>query len=101
MYLVFYHGRNTPDEHMDDWGFPGPIVGPFVSIHIVYGFIHLCDEVGEYCDLIKANDTYPVSNKYYGDISIVENEELYDKTDKRVISLKQYATLTNQQIPSM
>jgi hypothetical protein len=28
MYLRLYHGRNNPDEEMDDWGFTGPTFGP-------------------------------------------------------------------------
>jgi hypothetical protein len=31
MYLRLYHGRNDPDQEMDDWGFNGPTFGPLSS----------------------------------------------------------------------
>ena len=36
MYLELFHGRNFPDEHLDDWGFEGPIIGPFDNAHGTY-----------------------------------------------------------------
>lgn len=35
MKLRLYHGRNSPDERMDDWGFDGPIL-EFEWICITY-----------------------------------------------------------------
>jgi hypothetical protein len=29
VYLELYHGRHSPDENLDDWGFEGPVLGPF------------------------------------------------------------------------
>jgi len=31
IYLRLYHGRNDPDQEMDDWGFAGPTFGPLSS----------------------------------------------------------------------
>ena len=31
MYLRLYHGRNNPEQQMDDWGFVGPTFGPLSS----------------------------------------------------------------------
>lgn len=36
LYLKLYHGRDTVEEEMDDWGFEGPTLGPFRSIVITY-----------------------------------------------------------------
>jgi hypothetical protein len=31
MYMRLYHGRNDPEQEMDDWGFVGPTFGPLSS----------------------------------------------------------------------
>jgi hypothetical protein len=36
MYLELFHGRNDPNEDMEDWGFEGPVIGPFTNAHITY-----------------------------------------------------------------
>lgn len=36
MYLHLYHGRQDPDEDMDDWGSDGPIFGPLRWVSITY-----------------------------------------------------------------
>lgn len=37
LWLHLFHGRDTTDEEMDDWGFDGPTLGPFSYIHTTYG----------------------------------------------------------------
>lgn len=39
IYLHLYHGRDDPAEDMDDWGFEGPVLGPFAYVHTTY----MCD----------------------------------------------------------
>lgn len=36
VYLHLFHGRNTVDEEMDDWGFNGPTIGPLDYVHTTY-----------------------------------------------------------------
>lgn len=36
LYLGLFHGRSTPDEVVDDWGFAGPIIGPLEYVHTTY-----------------------------------------------------------------
>lgn len=36
VYLHLFHGRNTPDEDLEDWGFDGGILGPFQYLHMTY-----------------------------------------------------------------
>jgi hypothetical protein len=36
MYLELFHGRTTADQQMDDWGLPGPIIGPLQYAHTTY-----------------------------------------------------------------
>ncbi len=34
VYLNLMHGRATPDQQMNDWGFDGPILGPFGQLGV-------------------------------------------------------------------
>jgi hypothetical protein len=36
VYLHLFHGRNTVDEELDDWGFDGGVLGPFKYLHMTY-----------------------------------------------------------------
>ena len=36
MYLGLFHGRNTPHEAMNGWGFDGPALGPLKHVHTTY-----------------------------------------------------------------
>lgn len=36
LYLRLFHGRNSPDDQLDDWGFDGPFIGPLESVHCTY-----------------------------------------------------------------
>jgi hypothetical protein len=33
IYLKLIHGRDYPDQQMNDWGFDGPVLGPFEAVH--------------------------------------------------------------------
>lgn len=37
LYLI--HGRKTPDESLDDWGFDGPVLKNCIGVHSTYGEI--------------------------------------------------------------
>lgn len=36
IYLKLFHGRDTADEDLEDWGYEGPTLGPFKYMHITY-----------------------------------------------------------------
>lgn len=36
VYLRLYHGRNDPDQDMDEWGFEGPTFGPLSAVVMTY-----------------------------------------------------------------
>lgn len=36
LYLHLFHGRRTPTETLDDWGFEGPALGPLDYVHTTY-----------------------------------------------------------------
>lgn len=37
MKLYLFHGRATPDEELDDWGFDGPVLQGVDYVHSTYG----------------------------------------------------------------
>ncbi|GAA7771295.1 hypothetical protein RN01_07380 [Cupriavidus sp. SHE] len=36
LYLALFHGRDTPDEVLHKWGYPGPMLGPLRYVHTTY-----------------------------------------------------------------
>ena len=36
LYLGLFHGRDNPDESLEDWGSNGPIIGPLEHVHTTY-----------------------------------------------------------------
>jgi len=36
LYLHLFHGRDTADEVLEDWGFQGPHIGPLKYVHTTY-----------------------------------------------------------------
>jgi hypothetical protein len=36
MYLGLFHGRDSPHEAMNGWGFDGPALGPLKHVHTTY-----------------------------------------------------------------
>lgn len=81
VYLHLFHGRNSPDEDMDDWGFNGPTIGPLNYVHTTYcnhvKFEFLSDEDAEifgldpdFGELNIVEDLIVYEGKYYGDWSV-------------------------------
>jgi|WetSurMetagenome_2_1015567.scaffolds.fasta_scaffold105324_2 hypothetical protein len=88
IYVQLIHGRHTPDEELDDWGFNGPILGPFPWFQMTYG-----------CDIKLGDDGIIVMDKhidltvpdneglmqflggYYGDMSIVSEDTIQSSPD--------------------
>lgn len=76
VYLRLLHGRNEPEERLKDWGFDGPVLGPFQAVHFTYinqirciPFIDQDDEIE-----FEVHDTFLVyDGKYYGDFEIVSD----------------------------
>lgn len=74
LYLTLFHGRDTPEEEMDDWGYDGPIIGPFKWCHITYcttfnfGFVGDEDGTGPTTVVTITKDSLILfDGKYYGD----------------------------------
>lgn len=74
MYLQLLHGRNHPDEEMNDWGFNGPLLGPLDWARFTYGGLAGIGCIGG--DNILDSDAmkyglFCYDGKYYGDLEFV------------------------------
>ena len=73
LYLHLFHGRQSPDEEMDDWGTDGPTFGPLDYVHTTYaqsvklGFPAL---KGDCFDMSIIDDCLHYDDVYYGDWSV-------------------------------
>ena len=74
LYLKLFHGRNDPAKDMDDWGFDGPVFGPYQFIHTTYAnFIKMGRTDGKMDELrISGPDMVYYGGSYYGDWSVYE-----------------------------
>ena len=74
LYLTLHHGRADPEQEMEDFGFDGPIIGPFKWCHITYSSTFNFgwadgDETSGPHDAITVvkRDLVSFDGKYYGD----------------------------------
>lgn len=84
LYLALFHGRNSRDEQMDDWGFEGPIIGPLEWVHTTYAahlrlkFTSEEDEKRYFAEALGPDahdffidgDMIAYAGKFYGDWSV-------------------------------
>jgi hypothetical protein len=72
LYLRLYHGRENPDQEMDDWGFNGPTFGPLSCVIITYFStmrIHGTNPTDELW-LATTQDMVQWQGRFYGDFEI-------------------------------
>ena len=76
LYIRLFHGRINPNQDMDDWGFDGPVLGPYQFVHTTYvSHVRLgrsdgnCDELHIYEDMLYYDGCY------YGDWSVFGEAE--------------------------
>ena len=85
VYLNFFHGRNTPTEHLPDWGSDGPIVGP-VEVHFTYGQMRVAPEGWtDEVEITAEEGCFRVGDVYYGDVTVMTE---IDPENERVIPFK-------------
>jgi hypothetical protein len=73
VYLKLLHGRLDRNQEMRDWGFDGPVLGPFEAVHFMYRDHIRCisDSATEReIELGFADDLLIYEGKYYGDFEI-------------------------------
>jgi hypothetical protein len=64
--LKLFHGRNSPDEVLSDWGFDGPCLGPFEFLAFTYGSLRLGTLDPEFY-LQTVDDLFFYDGQFYGD----------------------------------
>lgn len=73
LYLRLYHGRDHPDQEMDDWGFQGPVFGPLT--HVVMTYLQTIRINGVHPDeelwIDTTRDLVQWEGKYYGDFELL------------------------------
>lgn len=80
MYLGLFHGRNTPEEELDGWGFNGPIIGPLKYVHTTYQtHVRVCP-IGESdpFDIQFNDEMFEYDGKFYGDFTVYYHEKKID-----------------------
>lgn len=73
VYLKLLHGRDNPAQDMQDWGYDGPMLGPFEAIHITYrDHIRCIAKDADEVELGFTDDMLTYQGKHYGDFEIAE-----------------------------
>jgi len=76
-YISLWHGRNTPNEELDDWGFDGPVFGPYQAVQVTYARrIKLLRGDDVYHELPIVEDMAVYDDKYYGDWNIIPSADV-------------------------
>jgi hypothetical protein len=73
VYLKLLHGRDDPNQHMDNCGFDGPVLGPFEALHFTYTTHVRCFPkagAGDELEVCYHDDMLVYEGKYYGDFEI-------------------------------
>lgn len=71
LYIALFHGRNAPDDELDDWGLEGPVIGP-IRISWTYGNVKVVspDET-DFEHLPERDDLVVYDGKFYGDFEVM------------------------------
>jgi hypothetical protein len=73
VFIHLLHGRDDPKQDMREWGFVGPILGPFEAVHFTYEEHIRCiadAETGAEIELGFHDDMLVHDGKFYGDFEI-------------------------------
>jgi hypothetical protein len=69
-YFKLLHGRNRPEENLDEWGFAGPIFGPLEWFHITYLQTYRLGRDNFEMEIAITEDMFVWEGKYYGDAEV-------------------------------
>ena len=72
LYARLFHGRSDPNQHMDGWGFDGPVFGPLSSVALTY-LQHLrlfWTSCQQEADIRTTNGLLSWDGSYFGDLYI-------------------------------
>ncbi len=81
LYIRLFHGRENMDDKLEDWGWDGPILGPYESIQLTYGTHIKLHKADHFEDLGVAKDLICYDGYYYGDMEIFESDSPPDGTE--------------------
>lgn len=81
VYLHLFHGREEPDQSLEDWGEQGPVLGPFEFAHVTYGEEINLDDEGAGLKLVGGLIYY--GGVYYGDFSVISAAKFSESEDLR------------------
>jgi len=91
VYIRLFHARKDPNEDLDDWGFDGPVFGPYDWAHTTYAMhLKLGRKDGTLHELFVDEDMLYYGGAWYGDWSVFSDlsedaaPSVYDK-EKAVI----------------
>lgn len=78
VYLKLLHGRNDPDQDMNGWGFDGPLLGPFATIHFTYKEHIRCVTADghEALELGYHEDLLAYDGRFYGDFEVAADFDM-------------------------
>lgn len=74
IYVELFHGRDDPAEDMEDWGFQGPVLGPFKAVHMTYFSMIRLQHGEDWVLLPIKDDMIEYRGKFYGDWCIYPGE---------------------------
>jgi len=98
VYLELFHGRKSVREQLQDWGSPGPILGPLAIVHTTYAAdIKLQTSEGSDGVLYLIGDEQPdllyYNGTLHGDWSVFGSELLNQSLALRVEQFDQQKAL--------
>jgi hypothetical protein len=75
VFIRLFHGRNSPQDQLEEWGFDGPIIGP-VGINWTYGTIkvHKPGWGQGWEELPVQDDLVKYQGKFYGDFDVLTED---------------------------
>jgi hypothetical protein len=78
VWVELFHGRDSEDEELDDWGFDGPVVGPFDFVQNTYGIDirgirKSKDNEEEIHEFPMKDGLIQYDGKWYGDYSVFDD----------------------------
>jgi hypothetical protein len=90
MQLHLFHGRKTPDEYLQDWGFDGPTIAEIICLTGTYGemYVHFENEqhlylaqkqtgwdlFGDFTLVVRfREDLLHTSDGYFGDWELTQS----------------------------
>jgi hypothetical protein len=85
--LRLFHGRQHPDEVMNDWGLDGPLLGPFAAVTFTYGSLVVHTATHERFEFAWYDDLLVYDGRFYGDAEVLEDEAATDGFDPSLLEL--------------